>query len=160
MTPKQFSVRVNSNERVECEHVYRRAQVPQTRLAMPLPQLEQVPMERVYLTHLTTQQPLYIPRNPNNAVEVKCVEAHTHQVLAFGRRFGLGVDLRLEVRKHLLDHRDALGGLLDARIGVLCAGLGRRCGRLRLPGPQESELRIGPKSIVPVRWFPFAGVQG
>ena len=49
----------------------------------------------------------------------------------------------LKLGKHLVDHRDALGGLRDPRIGVLGRGLRRRRRRLGFPGAQRSELWIG-----------------
>lgn len=67
---------------------------------MPLHQLEHVPVECVCFAHNAARQPLYISRNSDDAIEVKCAEAHTHPMLAFGRPFGFEVDLLLEVRRH------------------------------------------------------------
>jgi hypothetical protein len=73
---------------------------------------------------------------------VEGAKAHTHQVLALGRGLRLGAYGGPEAGKHHLDHRDAFGGLVNARIGVLCRRFRRRGWRLGFPGPQASELRV------------------
>ena len=142
MAPQEFGVRVHLHEGVEGEHVHRCAQVPQVRLAVPLEQFEHLLVVFVRLTHVGFQQPLDVAGHPDHTIEVICPEAHPHQILAFGRGLGFRTVHRLEVREHAVDHRDALGGLRDPRVGVLRGGLRRGCGGLRLPRAQRPELRV------------------
>ena len=136
MTPQEFGVRVRLDESVEGEHVHGRLQVPQHRRAMPLQQLEHPTVKRVRLAHVAVHQPRQITGCANRAVKVEGTEAHSHQVLAFGRGRRLGVVQRLHQREHVVEHLQAGLGLRDPRIGVLGGGLRRRGGRLGFPHPQ------------------------
>lgn len=110
---------------------------------MPLQQFEHILVEGVRLAHVASQQPFHVAGNAHHAVEVEGAKAHPHQVLAFSRGLGLVTVHGPEVGKHLLDHRDALGGLRDPRVAALRGRLGRRGGRLRFPHPQRPELWVG-----------------
>ena len=143
MAPQEFGIRIRLDKRFECEHVHRRPQVPQARLAVPLQQFQHIAVEGVGLAHVALQQPFDVARNPYHSVEVEGAEAHAHQVLAFRRGFGIETVHGPKFGKHLVDHRDALGALRDARVVVLRRGLGRRGRRLGFPGAQRSQLWIG-----------------
>ena len=78
---------------------------------------------------------------------VKTVEKMGRRKLAYMvRKFNDGNYVLLVIQAEgglVATTADALSGLRDARIAVLRSRLRRRSRRLRLPGPQESELRIG-----------------
>ena len=137
-----IGVGVRLEQRVEGEHVHGCLQVPQTRRAVPLQQLEHTPVVLVRAPHVAVRDPGQVRRDMTEAVEVHRPEAHAEEVLTLGRRGRFLVHHARHQREHLVHHRQTGFGVGNTGIAVFCGRLRRRARRGGLPHAQRAELGI------------------
>ena len=138
----QHRVRIDVEEGVDRAEMARRLQDPALAGVARLHVLQEAEVMAIGRPHVLLEQPLVVGRDVEAHLEADAHELGRGRDDAFlGHQRADGMD-RLEARRELVDLVEALLGPLDAGVGVIGRGLGRRTRVVDLPGEGGAVSRI------------------